>query len=145
MDRMFDAFSKGMNEIFRDDEDDCHAKATATACNAASDKCSWCTAGAVADACHSIENARSLPSAVFDCSNLGGSMTEIEEDPVFSSFQNFIDSFKGGRHQNRNERRMPPPEEYEEDEEDEDEEEEERPWFGENGHGRRDHNGGRGH
>ena len=32
--------------------------------------CSWCTAGAVPSACHSMDNARRLPAAVFICSGL---------------------------------------------------------------------------
>ena len=37
------------------EEDDCHSD----------DRCSWCKAGAVPDACHSQENAKILPAAVF--------------------------------------------------------------------------------
>ena len=67
-----------MAEILTDDEDECNALNNAGSCKANS-KCSWCTAGAVADACHSIENAGRLPPAVFDCDPLP-SFDDEEED-----------------------------------------------------------------
>ena len=48
----------------KDDEDTCNALGDEDACNNMG-PCSWCKAGAVADACHSIENAKRLPAAVF--------------------------------------------------------------------------------
>jgi len=54
----------------KDDEDTCNALGDEDSCNGNS-VCSWCKAGAVADACHSIENAKFLPPAVFSCSKLG--------------------------------------------------------------------------
>ena len=63
--------------ILKDDEEMCNAKTSEDSCNALSDTCSWCKAGAVADACHSIENAKSLPPAVFYCSNLGMTPREM--------------------------------------------------------------------
>jgi len=57
--------------LLKDDEDYCSALTSENSCNAESTKCSWCKAGAVADKCHSIANAKTLPPAVFSCSNLG--------------------------------------------------------------------------
>jgi len=71
-----------MAEILTDDEDECNALNNAGSCKANS-KCSWCTAGAVADACHSIENAGRLPPAVFVC------------DPLPSEFEQRV----WGKHQ----------------------------------------------
>jgi cathepsin L len=42
-------------------ESDCHADST----------CSWCISAAVPSACNTVEDAKSLPSAVFQCDNLG--------------------------------------------------------------------------
>merc|ERR1711861_21485 len=42
-------------------ESECHADSL----------CSWCKASAVPDVCHSVENAKHLPEAVFSCDNLG--------------------------------------------------------------------------
>ena len=53
-----------------DVEDTCNALSSDSACEANSE-CSWCTSGAVSDACHSKENAAALPAAVFACSGLG--------------------------------------------------------------------------
>lgn len=53
-----------------DDEATCYALSSEGSCNAKSDLCSWCKAGAVADKCHSIANAKTLPAAVFSCSNI---------------------------------------------------------------------------
>ena len=65
-------FKNNAPRIFglHDDEDDCNALTSDSQCNANSDKCSWCISAAVKPACHSIENAKSLPSAVFQCSNI---------------------------------------------------------------------------
>ena len=61
----------------KDDEDTCNAIGDEAGCNA-NDICSWCKAGAVKDACHSLENAKKLPDAVFKCSKLDAE----EEKPV---------------------------------------------------------------
>jgi len=53
-----------------DVQTDCEQNTSADACNADS-LCSWCTSGAVSDACNSVENAKKLPAAIFACSNLG--------------------------------------------------------------------------
>ena len=58
------------SDMFKDDESDCNALRSESSCNAQSSKCSWCKSAAVADSCHSIENAKSLPAAVFQCSNI---------------------------------------------------------------------------
>jgi len=59
----------------KDDEATCSALSNEGACNANS-VCSWCNAAAVRPACHSIENAKTLPPAVFDCSKVDA------EEPV---------------------------------------------------------------
>lgn len=64
-----DAIFLGQNPL-KTDEDVCNALGNENACNV-NVKCSWCKAGAVADACHSIDNAKRLPPAVFDCSKIG--------------------------------------------------------------------------
>ena len=61
--------------IVKDDEEMCNAYAE-TDCMA-NNKCSWCKAGAVRDACHSVDNAKMLPPAVFDCSNIGQEPEEM--------------------------------------------------------------------
>ena len=61
--------------IVKDDEAMCNAYAE-TDCMA-NNKCSWCKAGAVRDACHSVDNAKMLPPAVFDCSNIGQEPEEM--------------------------------------------------------------------
>ena len=53
---------------FGDDEDTCNALGDGD-CQA-NTLCSWCTAGAVPSACHSLENAKHLPAAVFICSGV---------------------------------------------------------------------------
>jgi len=68
---------KEVKPIVKDDEDTCNALGDGDSCNA-NDVCSWCEAGAVADACHSIENAKSLPAAVFKCSKLGEEKKEVK-------------------------------------------------------------------
>lgn len=55
--------------IVRDAHVDCHSIAGDAKCKQASD-CSWCKSGAVPDACKTKEEARQLPSAVFDCSGI---------------------------------------------------------------------------
>ncbi|KAL1524464.1 hypothetical protein AB1Y20_019358 [Prymnesium parvum] len=52
-------------------------KLAAVNCDAISDQekcdasgCSWCKAGAVPDSCKTIEEAKQLPSAVFQCDNI---------------------------------------------------------------------------
>ena len=70
-----------MTQLLKDDQSDCEKLSSETSCNAQNTKCSWCKAGAVADACNSIENAKRLPAAVFQCSNLGAEEKK-EEKPV---------------------------------------------------------------
>lgn len=41
------------------------------------ERCSWCKSAAVASACKSVEVAKSLPQAVFDCDNLDASQEEF--------------------------------------------------------------------
>ena len=41
-------------------------------------KCSWCDAGAVPPACHTIEDAKKLPPAVFYCDKLNATSIEKE-------------------------------------------------------------------
>ena len=62
-----------------DDEETCNALGSEDSCNA-NDKCSWCKAAAVASACHSINNAKKLPAAVFQCSKVD-SQIETEKMP----------------------------------------------------------------
>lgn len=60
-----------MVEILQDDEITCNKNVDKSSCDTEQDaKCSWCEAGAVKDACHSVNNAKKLPPAVFDCDNL---------------------------------------------------------------------------
>lgn len=49
-------------------QDSC-SDTTEDACNA-EDGCSWCTSAAVAAACRTLDQAKSLPAAVFHCSKL---------------------------------------------------------------------------
>jgi len=72
--------------LLKDDEDDCSAFTSDSTCNALPNKCSWCEAGAVADKCHSIANAMTLPSAVFKCSNLNEEVKKPIQEPVPTSF-----------------------------------------------------------
>lgn len=60
----FQQFQDRIPQIFKDDEDTCNAISGESSCNA-NDVCSWCDAAAVKPACHSIENAKRLPPAVF--------------------------------------------------------------------------------
>ena len=53
---------------YGDDEDTCNSLGDGD-CQANS-LCSWCTAGAVPSACHSMENAKHLPAGVFICSGV---------------------------------------------------------------------------
>ena len=53
---------------YGDDEDTCSTLGDGD-CQANS-ICSWCTAGAVPSACHSMENAKHLPAGVFICSGV---------------------------------------------------------------------------
>ena len=71
-----------MRNPLKDDEDFCNALTSDSACNAYSTKCSWCLSAAVKPSCHSIENAKALPSAVFQCSNLGQVEKKPEPTPV---------------------------------------------------------------
>ena len=72
--------------LLKDDEDDCSAFTSDSTCNAYPHKCSWCEAGAVADKCHSIANAMTLPSAVFKCSNLNEEVEQPIQEPLSTSF-----------------------------------------------------------
>ena len=58
-----------------DVEDTCYALTSSASCQANSE-CSWCEAGAVADACHSKANAAALPAGVFNCSGLGATFLQ---------------------------------------------------------------------
>ena len=58
-----------------DVEDTCYALTSSASCQANSE-CSWCEAGAVADACHSKANAAALPAGVFNCSGLGATFIQ---------------------------------------------------------------------
>jgi hypothetical protein len=64
-------FGKGgkIPAALKDDEDTCNALTDEGACHD-NKVCSWCTAGAVKPACHSIENAKRLPPSIFECSPL---------------------------------------------------------------------------
>lgn len=52
-----------------DDEATCSALGAEGSCNANA-VCSWCVSAAVKPACHSTENAKTLPPAVFTCSKV---------------------------------------------------------------------------
>ena len=86
--------------IFKDDETTCNALTSETSCNANS-VCSWCTAGAVSDACHSIENAATLPPAVFHCSKVSEEDEEDDEEEappsVFEEWVHKMKKHHGGR------------------------------------------------
>ena len=59
-----------------DDEEVCNKNTDESSCNTCPGaSCSWCTSAAVKAACHSVKNAKTLPPAVFSCSNIG----EVEE------------------------------------------------------------------
>eukprot|EP00405_Crypthecodinium_cohnii_P019786 CAMPEP_0206482932 /NCGR_PEP_ID=MMETSP0324_2-20121206/39137_1 /ASSEMBLY_ACC=CAM_ASM_000836 /TAXON_ID=2866 /ORGANISM="Crypthecodinium cohnii, Strain Seligo" /LENGTH=400 /DNA_ID=CAMNT_0053960911 /DNA_START=78 /DNA_END=1280 /DNA_ORIENTATION=- len=47
--------------------DECNAKFADPASCESDPSCTWCTAGAVPDACYSLETAGSLPPSIFDC------------------------------------------------------------------------------
>jgi hypothetical protein len=47
---------------------DCDSIADQSSCDAAG--CSWCKSGAVPNSCKTIDEARALPAAVFDCDHL---------------------------------------------------------------------------
>jgi len=70
--------------VFAQDEK-CHSThADKTSCDADS-SCSWCDARAVPSACYSKEDAKRLPSAVFQCdSQLLVSIDSVESEEVFS-------------------------------------------------------------
>lgn len=106
--------------ILSDVETTCNAHHDESSCNA-DGPCSWCDAAAVRPACHSIENARNLPAAVFACSKLGE-----EPNDIGSAFFKMLESLKNKRHHGRHgghkKHERPPRVESEEDEDDEDEE-----------------------
>jgi hypothetical protein len=52
-----------------DTEEDCNKLSADDSCHS-DKKCSWCKSAAVKSSCHSIENAKALPAAVFQCDNL---------------------------------------------------------------------------
>lgn len=64
-----------------DDEATCNAHADDKSCNA-DGPCSWCVSSAVKSACHSTVNAKTLPSAVFDCSKVSAPKPAEEKKPV---------------------------------------------------------------
>jgi cathepsin X len=57
------------------DDDPCHAAHATKASCLKDDTCSWCTAAAVPSACFTKDNAKDLPSAVFECSPLAETKT----------------------------------------------------------------------
>ena len=71
------SMDKFMQAINGPDEDTCNALGDASSCKDLTG-CSWCISAAVKPACHTIENAKSLPAAVFQCDPLS-------EEPVFKS------------------------------------------------------------
>ena len=52
----------------------CDSIKTKDACDKAS--CSWCLSGAVPPSCKTVDEAKNLPSAVFQCDNLGATASE---------------------------------------------------------------------
>lgn len=79
-------------EEVKDDQADCEKYSSETSCNAEPTKCSWCKAGAVADACNSIENAKRLPAAVFQCSNLGFYEGELRRQRFVHQAEQMMDA-----------------------------------------------------
>lgn len=96
--------------IFRDDEKICGPLDES---NCKEDKrCSWCEAGAVPPACHSVENARGLPPAVFECTNIGQ-----EEPAMFRRFDRVFEKMSAMFNDHRPRHHRGEPEEPEDDEE----------------------------
>ena len=48
---------------------DCHALSDQKTCDA-DDACAWCEAGAVPDACKTLDEAKALPASVFQCDKI---------------------------------------------------------------------------
>jgi len=92
--------------MLRDDEETCSTFKTSDTCHS-NPVCSWCDAAAVKSACHSIENAKRLPSAVFSCSPLEAEPEEDpeddEEDTPNTLFGQWLHNMRGNRgHGDRN-------------------------------------------
>ena len=79
LDAVFEKVAQIPQIFMQDVEDTCFAHKDENSCNA-DGPCSWCDAAAVKPACHSIDNAKSLPAAVFSCSKL--TEEEKKEEPV---------------------------------------------------------------
>lgn len=86
-----------IDSIYTDVEESCSFLQSFDDCNS-NEECSWCIAGAVKSACHSIENANHLPSSIFKCNKLNIDETETNSittgilyDDVFDRF-NFKES-----------------------------------------------------
>ena len=56
-------------DLLGDDQEHCETIKSLSPCDA-DDKCSWCKSAAVASKCNSLETAKSLPSAVFQCDKI---------------------------------------------------------------------------
>jgi hypothetical protein len=110
---MFERMSARIERIpsmFKDDEDTCNKLGDDDSCNA-NDACSWCDAAAVKSACHSIENARRLPTAVFKCSKVDEELEDEEDDEddkpktLFGQWLHNMRLRHGDRHGDREEGR----------------------------------------
>jgi len=85
------------------DEDTCNALSSDASCQDLSG-CSWCTSGAVKAACHTVENAKKLPSSIFACTPLDAEKTlqdEIEQgfeeipEEIEEDFEKFMKAING--------------------------------------------------
>ena len=56
-------------KTLKDDQSYCEGLKSLSPCDA-DDKCSWCVSAAVASKCNSLETAKALPSAVFQCDKI---------------------------------------------------------------------------
>ena len=95
------------------------------------DKCSWCKCSAVPSACHSIENAKNLPAAVFQCSKIDErevfmNWRNKQFKNAFDRFENMVDQFQKSRWFNNK---------VEDEDEDDEDDEEEQHFLGARGHG----------
>merc|ERR1711988_673803 len=63
------------NLTLKDDQEDCEKNADQDTCDKV-DKCSWCKSAAVKSKCNSLDTAKTLPAAVFQCDKLS-------EDAIF--------------------------------------------------------------
>jgi len=68
-DSQMESFMNTLRGGISADEETCNQKKDDASCDATG--CSWCRCPAIPSACHSIENAKELPSEVFICDNLG--------------------------------------------------------------------------